>query len=139
MTRTIDTLTIGQFRALMRYGGSDSDTVAQALDSITGADRAQAEWETTYAAYQAYVAQREQRRADAIASAAIEANRKTKGGDGERLAARQAARLEALTEFDAREPLLDFQPWVDAGQPALHTRTGVLQRAANVVQEVLAA
>lgn len=137
---TIDTLTVGEFRRLMHYDGPDSDTVAQALERIAAGDQAQADHEAATMAYNAYVARRDQRRDDAVESAALKANRAAaREGDGAKMAARRNARVQAHAEFEDREPLLAFQEWIDAGRPDTHAQRGVFKRAAAKVQEVLVA
>lgn len=136
MTRTLDTLTIGEFRRLMHYGGADTDTLAHALDGMAAGDRVQAAHETVHTAYQAYVTRREDRRGAAIEAAALKASRSTSGGDGAKMAARQDARLETYAAFEAREPLLGFAEWQDAGEPETPA-VSVAKRAATKVRELV--
>ena len=134
--RSISTLTVGELRAVMHWGGPESATVEQALEAIAAAEEAGAAHAATWRAYQDYLARRAQRRQDALEAAAARVTR-GRAGSGERYAARTEARREAAEAFERSEPQLDFQDWIDAGRPDVHT-VGVATRALNRVKAATA-
>jgi hypothetical protein len=123
MTRTtLADLTVGDLKRLLQFG-DESFTLDDALRAMAESDRVSCEHQVLYSEYEAYRARRQERYAAELASAAAAANddlQKRGRGDGERMAARQAARVEAAETFEEREPLLEFAEWQDAGRPEVH-------------------
>jgi hypothetical protein len=138
-TRSLDDLTVGELRRLLHAGIDESLTVVDALAALHESDQATAAHELDVRQYNAYVDRRDARHAAALAEAATaadKANRTT--GDGARMAARQAARLEADETFERRQPLLSFTEWQSAGKPdVLEVEAGVLRRAVQSFTELV--
>jgi hypothetical protein len=136
-TRTTD-LTIGDLRALIRYEGPEDTPLADALAQIAAADEAAEAHQLDVRAFDAYRLRRDQRQADALEKAAQHANDITRGGDGEKMAARRQARTDAYHDFQAREPALDFNTWVQLGRPETHTvNVTPLKRATTAVLDLV--
>jgi hypothetical protein len=134
MTRTtLADLTVGDLRALVHYGGSEADTLADALERIAEGNRISHEHEANVREYDAYRTHRQERYGAELASAAAAADEQARGqGDGARMAARQSARAEAAETFEQREPLLEFAEWQDAGRPEVHEIGAVRSAVARV-------
>lgn len=141
MSRSIESMTVGDLRRLMAYDGPETHVLATALANIVEGDRVQGEHEVRLRGYEAYVERRQVRCNDAVEEAAIEANRAAVG-DGAKIAARREARAELYEDFQRCEPLLEFQEWIDYGQPDVHALAVPIpwaKRAARRVREALVA
>jgi hypothetical protein len=136
--RSLDDLTVGELRAVLA-SGDESVTIADALANLAEANRVSAAHEQAVREYNSYVDRRDARHAAALAEAATAADKANRrNGDGARMAARQAARLEADETFERRQPLLSFTEWQSAGNPDVHeVEAGVLRRAVQSFTELV--
>ena len=135
--RSLDDLTVGELRRLLHGGMDESLTIADALTALHESDRMAELHERDTAAYEAYATRRAALLAAALSEAVTAADKANlRDGDGARMAARQAARLETAENFDKSHPLLDFADWQQAGQPDV-PEVGVIRRAAQTLTELV--
>ncbi len=123
-------LTVGQLRWILRVA-TDESTIAEALQELAEAERREAadlEHAERMRAYHAYVARRQEREREQVQRAYADAKQAAiDAGPISRervhVVSAEAADLERL-RFEVREPLLQFEEWVDGGQPAVHKTRG---------------
>ena len=119
--RILEEMNVGNLRRLLHADLDEGLTISAALDALAETDRLSAAHDIDTRQYHAYVDRREARRAEALAEAAAASDRALRGrGDGERMAGRQTARGEAAEAFGQREPLLDFNDWVQHDRPEVY-------------------
>jgi hypothetical protein len=137
-TRSLDEMTVGDLRRLVHAGADENLTLSDALTTFHESDQASAAHELDLRAFEAYRARRDARHAAALAEAARAADKANRShGDGARMAARQAARLEADETFAQREPLLAFQAWIEAGRPDVHQVSAIRRVVKAVTSELV--
>jgi hypothetical protein len=119
-------ITVGELRRILAVA-SDEATIPEALEELAEAER-RAEQDRAHgerqAAYQAYLARRREREHEAVQGTYDETKTSTIAAgpvSRERLhvIAKEAADVERL-RFEIREPRLEFEDWIDAGEPEVH-------------------
>jgi hypothetical protein len=90
------------------------EDAARAFERCVGDTRAH---DQTWKSYQQYLADREERRTQAISQAAAEA-RKGIGGTPAQESAATRARIQAANRFEEEHPLIDFASWRPGGEGA---------------------
>jgi hypothetical protein len=128
-------LTVGQLRLILATA-TDDDTIPEALSELAEAKRREAAdiaHGARLTAYNEYVTRRRDREHEAVQGVYDEAKQAAIDAapisrERAHLVAAEAADLERL-RFEIREPCLEFQEWIDAGEPAVHQIGGAQDRA----------
>jgi hypothetical protein len=124
-------LTVGQLRRILRSAPDDA-TIAEGLEELATAERREAAdmaHGVRLTAYNEYIAHRRERESEHVQQAADNAKQAAVAAgpisrDRAYMVYKEAADLERL-RFEVREPHLEFQEWIDAGEPAVHQIRGL--------------
>lgn len=133
-------LTLGELRRAFA-NGLPEETIHEALARLDESDEDAAQHAQTLAAYQTYVSSRARRLRAAVVEAVdqVDQARQHTGyswsSPEDRAKAQRAAGLEAHDNFLDDEPLLEFNAWVEAGQPERYqATTSAARREARIAR-----
>ena len=125
-------LTVGQLRLILATATDDA-TIPEALSELAEAKRREADQiahNDRQRAYFEYLERRREREREQVQRAAGEAKQAAIASgpisrDRAYMVYKEAADLERM-RFEIREPRLEFQEWIEAGEPAVY-QIGVAQ------------
>jgi hypothetical protein len=133
-------LTVGVLRRALA-GGLPEETIHEALARLGEAAEDAAQHAQKIAAYQTYIKARAERLHTTVVEAVDEVDRKQQhtgyswSSPEDRAKARHVAGVEAQNSFLDNEPLLEFNAWVEAGEPErYHATTPAARREARIAR-----